>query len=136
MTSPGPHSPVAPSSMNTRIRPDTQYPRCETWQESVPAIGLTFSDQRHPGSNVPRPTTLPATLTTCACPLPSNGRTSSGESKLLTSTSAMGGFLRRRLRRDDPTPHARARANGLAPFAGPPAWAEHGPTVADPCLAP
>jgi hypothetical protein len=26
---------------------------CSTWQESVPAIGLTFSDQRQPGSKVP-----------------------------------------------------------------------------------
>ena len=34
------------------MRPDSQYPRCETWHESVPAIGFTFSDHFHPGSNV------------------------------------------------------------------------------------
>src|SRR2546423_3972336 len=75
--------------MNTFMRPDTTYPRCETSHESVPAIGFTLDDQRQPGSNVPRPTVCPPICRTFACPLPSNSRTSSGESKLLTSIDAM-----------------------------------------------
>src|SRR3981081_2695065 len=71
------------------MRPDSTYPRCETSHESVPAIGLTFSEPRQAGSNVPRPTTWPATVTTLTWPLPSNGRTSSGESKFLISVGAM-----------------------------------------------
>ena len=30
--------------MNTFMRPDTQYPRCETSQESVPAIGYSAEE--------------------------------------------------------------------------------------------
>jgi hypothetical protein len=30
-------------------------PVCRVWQESVPAIGLTSFDHRHPGSKVPHP---------------------------------------------------------------------------------
>src|SRR5947199_8690192 len=71
------------------MRPESTYPRWETWHESVPAIGLTLFDHFQPGSNVALPTTWPATLTTSAFPLPSNGRVSSGESKFLTSACAI-----------------------------------------------
>src|SRR5205823_7604085 len=63
-------------------------PRCEVWHESVPAIGLMLLLQRQPGSNTALPTVLPASWTTSALPLPSNGRVSSGESKFFTSMLA------------------------------------------------
>src|SRR5919106_3118112 len=56
-------------------------------------MGLMLFDHFQPGSNVPRPMTLPATLITSAWPRPSNGRISSGSSKLLTSTSDMAHLL-------------------------------------------
>src|SRR4051812_25860286 len=46
-------------------------------------------DHRHPASYVLRSTVLPASSTTSALPFPSNGRVSSGESKLLTSAWAI-----------------------------------------------
>src|SRR5215207_6872303 len=70
------------------MRPERTYPRCETWHESVPAIGLTLFDHFQPGSNVALPTTCPPMLRTSALPIPSNGRVSSGESKFLTSACA------------------------------------------------
>src|SRR3954469_8805020 len=63
---------------------------CSTWQDSVPASGLTFSDQRQPGSNVPRPTVWPLRSTSSTRPLPSvNSRTSSGLSKRFPMSSAI-----------------------------------------------
>src|SRR6476661_7224097 len=68
----------------------------DAWQLSVLAIGFTCSDHRHPGSNVARPTPPPSMWTSWSWPLPSsNGRVSSGESKLLrmrlaTLTSCCG----------------------------------------------
>ena len=59
------------------------------WQLSVPASGLTCSDQRQPGSKVPRPTVPPERFTIATWPLPTKGRTSSAGSKLRTSSSAM-----------------------------------------------
>src|SRR3954470_22847512 len=68
------------------MRPESTYPTCATWQLSVPAIGLTWSDQRQPGSNVPRPIELPPTLTSSTRPMSSlNGRTSSGAPNCLDS---------------------------------------------------
>lgn len=52
---------------------------CSTSHESVPESGLTFSDHRQPGSNVPIPIMWPLRSTSRTCPLPSvNSRTSSG----------------------------------------------------------
>src|SRR5215210_9077613 len=65
-------------------------------------MGFTFCDHFQPGSKRPRPTFLPATFTTLASPLPSNGRVSSGQSKLLTSTDAITASSRRG-NRADPT---------------------------------
>jgi len=59
--------------------------KCENSHDSVPAIGLTCVLQRRPGSNMPLPISLPATVTSRTSPLPSKGRASSGESKFLTS---------------------------------------------------
>src|SRR5919206_4110403 len=63
---------------------------CSTSQLSVPLSGFTCSDQRQPGSNVPRPIMWPFRSTSSTCPLPSlNGRTSSGDSNPLPLISAM-----------------------------------------------
>src|SRR5919199_1147015 len=63
---------------------------CSTWQLSVPLNGLTCSDQRQPGSNVPRPILCPFKSTSSTFPLPSlNSRTSSGEPKPLPLISAI-----------------------------------------------
>jgi hypothetical protein len=70
------------------MRPDRQYSRCVAWQLSVPAIGFRCSDQRQPGSNVPYRTGWPATSTTAALPLSTNGRVSSGVATFLISRSA------------------------------------------------
>src|SRR4051794_32044985 len=75
--------------MKTLMRPESTYPRCETWQESVPAMGLTSFDHFQPGSNVALPTTCPPMLRILASPLFSKGRVSSGESKFLTMASAI-----------------------------------------------
>src|SRR6476660_2900177 len=94
--SPGPYSISSPSSMTTFIRPETKYPLWAAWQLSVCAIGFTCCDHRQPGSKVARPTPPPSMLTSGSWPLPSsNGRVSSGESKLLrmrlaTLTSCCG----------------------------------------------
>src|SRR5918911_5473140 len=80
---------------------------CSTWQLSVPLSGLTCSDQRQPGSNVPRPIMCPLRSTSSTCPLPSlNGRTSSGDSNPLPLISAMVFSL--------PTRTARARRGSLS----------------------
>src|SRR5437588_3956540 len=61
-----------------------------TWQLSVPLSGLTCSDQRQPGSNVPRPIMFPFRSTSSTLPLPSlNSRTSSGEPNALPVISAI-----------------------------------------------
>src|SRR5438132_13955370 len=63
---------------------------CSTWQESVPAIGLTFCDHRQPGSKVPRPTEWPLRSTTSTRPLPSvNSLTSSGLSNRFPTSCAI-----------------------------------------------
>jgi hypothetical protein len=83
-TSPGPNSSSLPSWSTTFIRPSSTYPVCSTWQLSVPDRGLTCTDQRQPGSNVPNPTVLPDSSTSSSLPLPSlNGLTSSGDSNRL-----------------------------------------------------
>src|SRR5215212_4053045 len=71
-----------PSSILTCMRPETTYPTCGTWQLSVPAMGLTCSDHRHPGSKTALPTTTSPRLTTSILPF-SNERTSSGEARSL-----------------------------------------------------
>src|SRR6266571_2045479 len=63
---------------------------CSTWQLSVPLSGLTCSDQRQPGSNVPRPILCPFRSTSSTFPLPSlNSRTSSGDPKPLPLISVI-----------------------------------------------
>src|SRR6202163_1640667 len=60
------------------------------WQLSVLAIGLTCLDHFQPGSNVARPTAPASRLTNSTFPFPSsNGRVSSGESRLLRIILAM-----------------------------------------------
>src|SRR5690349_15711421 len=78
MTSPGPIVISSPSSGLTVIRPDRQSPVWWTWQESVPAIGLTSSDQRQPGSKTPRPRVKSPRVTTSMWPWARNGRRSCG----------------------------------------------------------
>src|SRR4029453_50864 len=51
-------------------------------------MGLTLSLHFQPGSKTPLPTTWPPMFKNSACPLPSNGRVSSGESKFLISMLA------------------------------------------------
>src|SRR2546423_3267945 len=63
---------------------------CSTWQLSVPLNGFTCSDQRQPGSKVPRPTLCPFRSTSSTFPLPSlKSRTSSGDPKSLPLISAI-----------------------------------------------
>src|SRR5437764_5648674 len=63
---------------------------CSTWQLSVPLNGLTYSDQRQPGSKVPRPIMFPFKSTSSTLPFPSlNSRTSSADSKPLPLISAI-----------------------------------------------
>src|SRR5215216_6973732 len=64
------------------MRPEITYPTCGTWQLSVPAIGFTASDQRHPGSKVAFPTVTLSRVTTSILPL-SKERTSSGAPSFL-----------------------------------------------------
>src|SRR5512133_2448726 len=68
-------------------RPDWTTPTWRAWQLSVPATGLTHSDQRHPGSNVIRATVVTPMRTTATCVL-SGVLVSSGESKSRDSTPA------------------------------------------------
>src|SRR5215208_5313120 len=75
--SPGPYSFSVPSSILIRSRPDTWYPVCSTWQLSVPAMGLTFSDHLQPGSNTSREAVKSPRVTTSALPF-SNVLLSSG----------------------------------------------------------
>src|SRR5947199_3617013 len=71
----------------------------EAWQLAVPAIGLTCLDHCHPGSKVARPTGPPARLTSSSFPeLSANGRTSSGLSKFILISLAIGILLFVRLR--------------------------------------
>ena len=51
---PGPTSPSVPLSMKTRIRPD-HVAEVGSFAESVPTIGLTFSDHRVSGRPATRP---------------------------------------------------------------------------------
>ena len=60
------------------------------WQLSVLAIGLTCSDHLQPGRNVARPTAPPSRFTSSSWPVPpSNGRVSSGVSRLLRTRPAI-----------------------------------------------
>src|SRR3954451_10216987 len=86
--SPGPISTSVPSSCLTASRPEWTTPMWRAWQLSVPATGLTHSDQRHPGSNANRPTVAPPMRTTSTRVL-SGVRVSSGESKSRDSTPAI-----------------------------------------------
>src|SRR3954462_11650880 len=83
--SPGPISTSVPSSGLTASRPEWTTPTWRAWQLSVPATGLTHSDQRHPGSNANRPTVAAPIRTTSTCVL-SGVLVSSGESKSRDST--------------------------------------------------
>jgi hypothetical protein len=78
---PGPNSASEPSAIRTTIRPETTWMRWLTWQLSVPTIGLTHSDQRHPGWFVTR---IASTSPKCTSSilLLSKERISSGASKL------------------------------------------------------
>src|SRR5437870_10038836 len=91
-TVPGMMSPVDPSSCWMCRLPDTTYPTCSTWHESVPTTGLMHVDQRQPGWNVNRPTSPSPTLTTSTV-AHSGRRTSSGVEKSLISTPAMSRLL-------------------------------------------
>ena len=73
-------------------RPD-EVGNLATW---VPTIGLTHSDQRHPGSKVTRIAVTPPKSTTSAFPF-FMGRVSSGESKLACGS--------RRFKHDKKTPN-------------------------------
>ncbi|MFN2470181.1 MAG: hypothetical protein ABR583_04185 [Gaiellaceae bacterium] len=72
--------------MTTFIRPASTYPVCADWHDSVPASGFTFSDHFHPGSKVPRPAVMPPNVSTSRCPFATNGRVSSGFSKVFASS--------------------------------------------------
>lgn len=61
-----------------------EYRKCGASQRSVPAIGLTCSDQRHPGCRVSRPISAPPTTTRPTVPC-SKDRVSSGLLKLFSS---------------------------------------------------
>ena len=63
-TSPGPYVISEPSFERTVIVPERTTPLCRVMQNSVPAIGLTSSDQRQPGSNVARPIVKSPKVTT------------------------------------------------------------------------
>src|SRR3954454_3155865 len=78
--SPGPISTSVPSSCLMASRPEWATPTWRAWQVSVPATGLTHSDQRHPGSNVIRAAVDPPIRTTSTRVL-SGVLVSSGESK-------------------------------------------------------
>src|SRR6266536_357415 len=91
--SPGPISASVPSSCTTFIRPEMQYSRWGASHLSVPASGLMCSDQRQPGSNVPKRTGWPPTLKTPPSPMPAKDRFSSGELVFLTSTPATARLL-------------------------------------------
>jgi hypothetical protein len=73
-----------PSSIRIVIVPESWCWKCAAWQLFVLAIGLTQVDHFQPGSNVARPTTAPATVTSSTLPL-SNFRIYSGEFKLFIS---------------------------------------------------
>src|SRR5215216_4377241 len=64
------------------------YPVWGCRQLSVPAMGLTCSDQRHPGSNTARPIATFGSVTRSSRPFP-NVRVSSGCSKLFFSIPAI-----------------------------------------------
>ena len=92
--SPGPISTSVPSSCLMASRPEWTTPTWRAWQLSVPATGLTQSDQRHPGSNatVPRSSRPYARHQRCVL---SGVLVSSGESKFRDSTPAMAVSSRR-----------------------------------------
>src|SRR5690349_20057277 len=68
--------------------PETRTPRWCAMQASVPAIGLTDSDHRQPGSRLKRATFTPLRSTTAMLAL-DGVRSSSGVSKLLLVAAAM-----------------------------------------------
>src|ERR1700754_3653405 len=89
---PGPISTSVPSSCSMARRSEWTTPTWRAWQLSVPATGLTHSDQRHPGSNANRPTVAAPMRTTSTCVL-SGDLVSSGESKSRDSTPGMACLL-------------------------------------------
>ena len=56
---PGPRSNSLPSFIRTWSLPETRYWKWGASHHSVPAIGLTSTDQRQPGSRTSRPTVPP-----------------------------------------------------------------------------
>src|SRR5262249_42926372 len=82
--SPGLMAFSVPSFSLTTRWPDTQWPTCETWHDSVLTTGFTHSDQRQPGSRTKRPRVKPSRRTTSTRVL-FGVRTSSGELWDLTS---------------------------------------------------
>src|SRR5680860_1494726 len=93
MTSPGPMGISSPSSGLTVICPERQNPVWWTWQESVPAIGLTSLDQRQPGSKTPRPRVKSPKVTTSMWPWSWNGRRSCGASMFCLSDMSFSSVL-------------------------------------------
>src|SRR3972149_3858805 len=87
-TSPGPNSALDPSSIRTASRPEMTYVRWRTWQLSVPTLGLTDSDQRHPGSKGVRIAWTSPKSTASTLPL-AMGRVSSGALKLFLTILAI-----------------------------------------------
>src|SRR5260370_23005813 len=71
--------------------PCTWYWKCGASHRSVPASGLTWSDQRHPGSRVSRPMSAPPTRSRSRVPR-SKVRVSSGVPKLFCSACAVTAF--------------------------------------------
>src|SRR3954453_24263326 len=110
-TSPGPTSASVPSSCLMASRPAWTTPTWRAWQLSVPATGLTHSDQRHPGSNVIRAAVVPAIRTTSTCVL-SGVLVSSGESKSRDSTPGTAVSSRRSPK--DPRAASHDRGSELA----------------------
>ena len=82
------HSRTRPSAISMWSDPATWYWKCGASQRSVPAMCLTWLDQRQPGSRVRRPMSLPATWTNSTRPR-SKVRVSSGVANVFCSAVAM-----------------------------------------------
>ncbi len=85
---PGPASNSVPSAISTWIVPETWYWKCGASQRAVPAIGLTWVDQRQPGSRTSRPTVPASKFNSSTRPF-SKVRTSFGRAKSLCSVIFM-----------------------------------------------
>src|SRR5438105_15204898 len=55
---------VLPSCVRMVMRPETAYPTCEFWHDSVFTTGLMHSDHRHPASNMKRQSVWPCRRST------------------------------------------------------------------------